>query len=440
MRMNRPVLVVSVILFLHALACSEQEESNAVPVAVSILPHAYLVERIGGDRVSVYVLVSPGESPATYQPSDQQVSELLRVRAYFKTGVPFEKGAWSRVLKNSGGRLRIVDLREGIVLRDIGGEETTATPAPHIGLTDPRADPHVWLSPPLLGIQARHVARILCAVDPEGATEYRHNLEAFEKEMADLHGRIEKLLAPFHGKPLFVYHPSWGYFCDTYGLRQVAVQREGKEPWFFTWKTEQQNLRKTFRRSAFLVTRLLANMGVRAHTPLLARFAEPVQGTRGKSVVKNGHFQLDADQNGMPDDWLFSTSLKPAKCVLEPTGPQPGSRCLRITCPPLNQDKKGSVMLAQNDVPVRAGQWYRISLAARSKDLSGARIDLALQDTKTWRSLIDYQHFTPTETWRVFTFLVQARATAAAKTRFQIWHGQPGTFWISSRKKVLCSP
>ncbi|MCK5723282.1 MAG: zinc ABC transporter substrate-binding protein, partial [Gammaproteobacteria bacterium] len=27
-----------------------------------------------------------------------------------------------------------------------------------------------------------------------------------------------------------VFHPSWGYFADTYGLKQVAVEIEGKNP------------------------------------------------------------------------------------------------------------------------------------------------------------------------------------------------------------------
>ena len=214
----------------------------------------------------------------------------------------------------------------------------------------------------------------------------------------------------------------------------------GTEPWSFTWRTEQQNLRKTFRRSSFLMTRLLANMGVRGQTPLLSRFSTPASGTPKEPVVKNGDFRLDTDDDSMPDHWQFSTNLKQATCVLEAGGPDAAQRCLRITCPEFGESEKGSVMLAQHDVPVEEGQWYLISLKARSEGLEGTRITLALQDTANWRSLLDYQRFAPRETWKEFIFLVQAKATMASKTRFQIWHGKAGTVWLSDVRMAPCDP
>ena len=97
-------------------------------------------------------------------------------------------------------------------------------------------------------------------------------------------------------------------------------------------------------------------------------------------------------------------------------------------------------MLAQQDVPVEAGQWYRISLRAKSAGLGQGGVTLALQDTKTWRSLIAYQRFAPREAWKEFTFLVQANATAPSQTRFQIWHGQPGTLWLADVRMAPCDP
>ena len=204
--------------------------------------------------------------------------------------------------------------------------------------------------------------------------------------------------------------------------------------------TEPQNLRKTFRRSSYTVTRLLANMGVRAQTPLLSRFSTPASGIPRESVVKNGDFRNDTDDDPMPDHWQFSTSLKQATCVLEADGYDTAQPCLRITCPELGEDERGSVMLAQYDVPVEQRQWYRISLRAKSEGLQGTRVTLALQDTASWRSLFDYQKFVPPEAWKKFTFLVQAKATATSKTRFQIWHESPGTLWLADIHMAPCDP
>lgn len=227
----------------------------------------------------------------------------------------------------------------------------------------------------------------------------------------------------------------------TAGIKNVFANpgfEKGEKPWFFNWKTEQQNLRKTFRRSSFLLSRLLANMGVRGRTPLLRRFSTPTTGMPRASVLQNGDFRLDADD--MPDHWQFSTNLKDASCSLEVGESDTARPCLRIVCPESGGVERGSVMLAQHDVAVREGQWYLISLNAKAKGLDGTRITLALQDTTTWRSLFDYQRFAPREAWKEYVFLVQANATATSRTRFQIWHDGAGTLWLSDVRMAPCDP
>ncbi|MFV2069391.1 MAG: carbohydrate binding domain-containing protein, partial [Pirellulales bacterium] len=212
----------------------------------------------------------------------------------------------------------------------------------------------------------------------------------------------------------------------------------GTEPWFFRWRTEQQNLRKTFRRSSFLVTRLLANMGVRGQTPLLSRLATPVAEATGQSILENGDFSVDADDNGVPDHW----TIHPKDAFVREREPANAGRwSVRVTCTePDEKGKGGSVSLAQPDVAVRKGQWYRISFRAKAEGLRGAQITLAIQDTSVWRSLVEYQRFSPNEQWKQFTFLVKSKDTAETKTRFMIWHGNASTVWFSDLRIVPCDP
>lgn len=211
----------------------------------------------------------------------------------------------------------------------------------------------------------------------------------------------------------------------------------GTEPWFFTWTTEQHNLRKTYRRTSFLLTRLLANMGVQGQTPLLSRFSTPVRGAAAASVIQNGDFRLDADGDGMADHWAFSSNSKQAAWELEETGPAADLPSLRITCP----ENGESVMLAQYDVPVKKGQWYRISFKGRAEGLQGARISLTVMNTVDWRSFFEYQRFAPEEQWKPFTFLVESNGSADSQTRFQIWFDRRGTLWLSGiRMEPWASP
>jgi len=210
-------------------------------------------------------------------------------------------------------------------------------------------------------------------------------------------------------------------------------------PWFFTWPTEQQNLRRSYRRSSFLVNRLLANMGVAAETPLLSRFATPASGATGESTVRNGDFRRSQSDDA-PDDWQFVSEAKQATWGLEAEGPDSTKRVLRISRPESTGRDRASVMLAQHDVPVQAGQWYRIRLRAKAEGLAADGVTLALQNTQSWQSLFDYQRFNPEPTWKEFTFLVQANATAESRTRFQIWHGSTGTLWLADVSMTPCDP
>jgi hypothetical protein len=98
-------------------------------------------------------------------------------------------------------------------------------------------------------------------------------------------------------------------------------------------------------------------------------------------------------------------------------------------------------MLAQHDVPVKEGQWYRISFKAKAEGgLAGKAISLALQSTQTWNSLIGYQSFSPGQNWRRFEFFVQSDGTADSKTRFQIYHRNTGSLWLADIAMVPVAP
>lgn len=206
--------------------------STPVRVAVTIPPQAWLVEAVGGERVEVATLVGPGESAETYQPTDAEVSRALGAGLYFRIGAPAERGGWFRALERSGS-VRIVDLRDGVEPLPAGAEAHAHAHAHGHGGLDgdgEGGDPHVWLSPRRLATQARTIAAALASADPAGAPAYASGLRRVEADLAELDRDLSARLAPFAGRELFVFHPSWEYFAADYGLRQVAIEREGKEP------------------------------------------------------------------------------------------------------------------------------------------------------------------------------------------------------------------
>lgn len=202
-------------------------------VAVSILPQKWLVEKIAGDNVEVVTLVQSGDSPATYKPTDSQVSTVMGAKAYFRIGVPFEKGPWFDAIQKAN-RIDIVDCREGIKLREVFHEctedETPSKHVPHGGCCGDGKDPHIWLTPKLLKIQATTMAKTLKKIDPDNEAVYDKNLAELKKRLDKLDGDLRETLKPMKDKTFFVFHPAWGYLAEEYGMEQVAIETAGKDP------------------------------------------------------------------------------------------------------------------------------------------------------------------------------------------------------------------
>jgi zinc transport system substrate-binding protein len=214
------------------------DDPSAAPVRVfvSILPQADFVKRIAGDRAQVDVLVGPGQSHHTYEPTPRQVTRLVESAAYFRIGVPFERALCDRIAR-AAPNLLMVDTSRGVSFLEMTGccaahdeprEEGKPSDAGHAHLTG--RDPHIWLSPRLVAVQAQNIRDALARLDPNHVADYDRNLARFRADLMHLDIRIGERLAPFRGRPFFVFHPAYGYFADAYGLEQVAVEEDGKEP------------------------------------------------------------------------------------------------------------------------------------------------------------------------------------------------------------------
>jgi zinc transport system substrate-binding protein len=229
------LLMGTVLLSLTMTACSREPVASPadgrLAVTVSVVPQQYLVERIGGQHVTVAVMVGPGDNPATYEPKPEQLKVLSRSVAYFAVGVPFE-GVWLDKIAGANPDMQIVNTVEGIERRSMDtyhhheekediAHETEAAGAP---------DPHVWVSPKLVKIQAHTIYEALAALDPANAETYEANLVAFVADINALIADIRESLTSVVDGKFMVFHPSWGYFADDFGLEQIAIEIGGQEP------------------------------------------------------------------------------------------------------------------------------------------------------------------------------------------------------------------
>lgn len=222
------IAAVFAVAFAVAVAAPLSSAGPAEPleVFVSIPPQKYIVEKVGGSRVKVAFLVTPGRQPHIFEPTPRQIAALSRARIYFTVGIPFEARLAEKIRKSHG--LEIVDMSANVEDKRAAAHDHKDDS--HESAASELTDPHVWLSPAHLKTLAANARDALAAADAAGAKDYEANYAAFVLEIDQLHSRLAAKLKPHSGKTFFVFHPAFGHFAKAYGLRQRAVEAGGKSP------------------------------------------------------------------------------------------------------------------------------------------------------------------------------------------------------------------
>jgi zinc transport system substrate-binding protein len=166
------------------------------------------------------------------------MTALSKTKIYFAIGVTFET-VWLPKFAKLNPQMQIVHIDKGIDKmamvahhheeEEVPGDKDSAKSA-SLEESPGTLDPHVWAAPPEVRIIARNIQEALAEIDPSNSGIYQSNLETFLKEIDRLDKDLTEVFKGKRGLKFMVYHPAWGYFARAYGLEQVPVEIEGKEP------------------------------------------------------------------------------------------------------------------------------------------------------------------------------------------------------------------
>ena len=199
-------------------------------VLVSIAPYAFFVQRIAGDDFEITTLIPEGANPHIYEPKPKEVEKIRGASLWIRLGESFDQKIL-KVMEEQNPGMDIVDVAKGIhLLSSCEKEGVFHEDHSSCHHNDEGKDLHIWLSPRLAKIQAQTIAQALTESFPEHQAIYESRLGAFLEEIDQLDREITSLLASMRGDAILVSHPSFAYFCRDYGLIQLSVEMEGKEP------------------------------------------------------------------------------------------------------------------------------------------------------------------------------------------------------------------
>jgi len=201
-------------------AVPDGDENTPITIAATIPPLRQFVEAVGGERVSVMVMVPPGASPHTHEPTPGQLRSLADTDVYVEvgSGIEFET-VWMDRMLAMNQNMGVIDTSEGITLISSGGNGG-----------DSGTDPHIWTSPANAEQMVRIIEKELSRLYPAYADEFSKGADDYIARLETLDAEIRTSLGDGDARPVMVYHPAWAYFATEYNIPLIVIEEDGKEP------------------------------------------------------------------------------------------------------------------------------------------------------------------------------------------------------------------
>ena len=208
---------------LLVISCNQNGSNNKEKIiTVSIPPFKYFIKEIGGNDFTVNIMVPAGSNPHIYEPVPEQIANLRKSVAYISDGYLGFEMTWLDRFYETNTRMKKLSLGKKIDLI----KPTESSHSEH----SEGADPHYWVSPKCALIMAAEVESLLIELNPARSEQYENNYKNLIKSINDIDNKATRLFAEYKDRKFMIFHPTLDYLARDYGLKEIAVENEGKEP------------------------------------------------------------------------------------------------------------------------------------------------------------------------------------------------------------------
>lgn len=221
------VIFLGVIFIISQKLIKDRQEnrndSNKISIVSTLFPIYDFAKEIGGDKVSVTLLLPPGLEAHSFEPKPSDIIKINQADIFIYTGEFMEPWA-EDIIKGVNKDVKIVDSSFGVNLIE-GFEHEHEEGDDHEDENKHHLDPHIWLDFENAKVMARNISRALEEVDPENTAYYQNNLEEYNLKLNALDDSYQATLADCESRDI-IYggHYALGYLAKRYNLNYQAAQ------------------------------------------------------------------------------------------------------------------------------------------------------------------------------------------------------------------------
>jgi zinc transport system substrate-binding protein len=207
------ILLALVPMLCGCISQNDGSSNEQIKVVTTVAPLGEFIKAVGGDKVEVSVMVPPGAEPHTFEPTPSQMRQVAEANLYVQNGAGLE--FWMDRILQVNGNMTVIDSSKGIdfIQESLRGDRS-----------------HIWISLRNAAAQVKNICDGLIQVDPTNKEYYIQNRDDYLQKLESLDDEFNKTFASKEKRIFVVHHPAWTYFARDYGLEQVPLMENEKEP------------------------------------------------------------------------------------------------------------------------------------------------------------------------------------------------------------------
>ena len=190
-------------------------------IVTTVAPITSIVANVAGDLADIEGVVPEGTNSHTFEPPPRAAKTMEDADVVFVNGLQLEEPTFELAEQNAPDDAVIVKIGDEVLpeseyLYDFSFPEEDGKP-----------NPHLWTNPPHAIEYAEVVRDTLVERDPDNASTYEENAEAFIAKATALSDALkaDQETIPEGQRQLLTYHDAYAYFAKDYGWEVVgAVQ------------------------------------------------------------------------------------------------------------------------------------------------------------------------------------------------------------------------
>mgnify|MGYP003977524537 FL=1 len=202
---------------------SSNSDSGKLQVVATTNIVADVARQVGGDLVDVQILLPEGTDPHSFDPTPQDIAKVADADIIFANGVGLEAFI-EDLLASADAEERIVEVSEGIQLLEHPEDEAEHNEEEH-DHAEHKGDPHTWTDPNNVIIWVDNIKSELIDAEPENATTYTANAEAYISKLNEVDAWIREEISkiPPENRKIITDHRLLGYYVEEYGLEMAGT-------------------------------------------------------------------------------------------------------------------------------------------------------------------------------------------------------------------------